>query len=83
MNLYPNPNTGSFTISISEMVNYKNVDVTIIDMLGRSVYYKSHDLRNENSIEFRNLNLDAGKYHVVLSYENKAIGRAFFAVTGQ
>jgi hypothetical protein len=52
-------------------------------MLGRSVYNKSHDLRNENSIEFRNLNLDAGKYHVILSNGNKVIGRAFFAVAGQ
>ena len=83
INLYPNPNTGSFTISVADMVNYKDVDVVIVDMLGRSVYNKSHDLRNENSIEFRNLNLDAGKYHVILSNGNKVIGRAFFAVAGQ
>ena len=83
INLYPNPNTGSFTISVADMVDYKDVDVVIVDMLGRSVYNKSHDLRNENSIEFRNLNLDAGKYHVILSNGNKVIGRAFFAVAGQ
>ncbi|MFY8108286.1 MAG: PKD domain-containing protein, partial [Bacteroidia bacterium] len=83
INLYPNPNTGSFTISVADMVNYKDVDVVIVDMLGRSVYNKSHDLRNENSIEFRNLNLDAGKYHVILTNGNKVIGRAFFAVAGQ
>jgi hypothetical protein len=65
------------------MIDYKDVDVVIVDMLGRSVYNKSHDLRNENSIEFRNLNLDAGKYHVILSNGNKVIGRAFFAVAGQ
>ncbi|MFY8021920.1 MAG: PKD domain-containing protein [Bacteroidia bacterium] len=83
LNLYPNPNTGSFTLSMAEMAQYKDVDVQIVDMLGRAVYHQSHDLRFENSIEFKNLSIDAGKYHVILMNGNKVIGRAFFAVTGQ
>ncbi|MBS1771440.1 MAG: T9SS type A sorting domain-containing protein [Bacteroidetes bacterium] len=46
VNIYPNPNNGSFTIQI-ESVNFKDARITIYDLTGREVYQSS--IRNQKS----------------------------------
>ena len=60
--LYPNPNTGAFTINLEETQDV--LDVTVISMDGRIVYQQTH--KNKQSIDL-NLNLPNGNYAVVLS----------------
>ncbi len=60
--LYPNPNTGAFTINLEETQDI--LDVTVISMDGRIVYQQTH--KNKQSIDL-NLNLPNGNYALVLS----------------
>jgi len=80
LTLYPNPNTGNFNIDLSGITTQKPVQVSIVDMLGRVVYEQNSDVRMSNEIEIRNLSVEPGKYHVIISEGTKVIGRSNFAV---
>jgi aminopeptidase N len=62
--LFPNPNQGSFTISINDK-NFKNIK--IYDSLGKLVFEKNIQNQNEFKIE----NLQKGIFFVELSNDNK------------
>ena len=79
-NLYPNPNNGNFKVMLNN-VNAKNAEITIIDMLGREVYYNSYRLSGSNDeLEITNLNVKSGSYNNIITSGGDVIGRKSFIV---
>ena len=77
--LYPNPNTGSFKLTLKE-VSINTGRVIITDMLGRDVYNHTIEMKGRSEIEFSDLNLAPGKYSIMLTGENSLFARKSFAV---
>ncbi|HNT80480.1 MAG TPA: T9SS type A sorting domain-containing protein, partial [Bacteroidia bacterium] len=66
-NLYPNPNTGLFTLSFESM-SEGQVSIDIVDMIGRVVYTDGGTaLKGLNEQEFRLTDLRPGMYFVTIS----------------
>lgn len=61
--LYPNPNSGTFSILLSQ-IGVKNLEVTIFDIIGKSVYNTKVD---QNEFELNVSHLPSGMYLVKLS----------------
>jgi PKD repeat protein len=79
-NLYPNPNNGNFKVMLNN-VNAKNAEITIIDMLGREVYYNSYRLSgSSDELEITNLNVKSGSYNIIITSGGEVIGRKSFIV---
>lgn len=64
--LFPNPNTGSFTISLEDKA-LKNVSVVVYDVLGKPVYVTDN---LSDTFEINLPNLASGVYFVKLSTSN-------------
>lgn len=69
VSIYPNPNNGVFTVSISLQV--KNASVEVFNSLG-SLVYKQEIINQENSIELSNE--ASGLYFVKVMSENEIVG---------
>jgi hypothetical protein len=70
--VYPNPNDGSVIYADYFSDVTENVNVDLVDVLGRKVYSKQYSITGgeTNSIMIQpNLNMMAGKYLVVVSGE--------------
>lgn len=68
INLYPNPNTGTFVIDLG--ANYEDVSVVVSDLAGRTVHAQNANNANLIPVEFDSA---AGMYIVtVVSGSNKA-----------
>jgi len=61
--LYPNPNTGTFTISV-ENVNVKNMTVNVVNVLGKIVY---KTIVTQSVFDINLSNLPSGIYFVKLN----------------
>lgn len=61
LNIYPNPNTGNFTIELNNNESYKNI--TITDVTGKIVYNKKIVLENKFSVT----GLNSGVYNVTIT----------------
>jgi hypothetical protein len=62
--VYPNPNSGNFTVDIGQVV--ENVDVTVLDLRGRIVLRK---VFTQTQMFQMNLNDSAGIYVVSVASE--------------
>lgn len=69
--LFPNPNTGEFTI---DMGTPKNVVITIIDRFGKVVHSEEQDKNEESGLIHINTNrhLITGLYHCFVTSENSS-----------
>jgi hypothetical protein len=62
-------------------VNAKNAEITIIDMLGREVYYNSYRLSgSSDELEITNLNVKSGSYNIIIISDGAVIGRKAFVM---
>ena len=71
MNLYPNPNNGSFSITLNDNLSLFNVN--IINILGQEVYSEKIENYLVNSKQNINVNLVKGTYIVNLKTEGNSI----------
>lgn len=67
--LYPNPNTGSFTIQFASESN--NVQVFVHDILGKSVYKKTFEVSGDFNQNIQLPNVSAGIYLVTIIDGNR------------
>ncbi len=79
MNLFPNPNNGSFKITLNE-VKVKSGKIIILDILGRELLTAPLKPDESNSMEFSELNLAPGKYYLVLLSDNNNVVRKSFTI---
>ena len=75
-NIYPNPSNGSFTIALP--ANTKDATVTIVDMFGKEVAFRS--ATNATQLNFNLGNLPAGTYMAKIATDNKSF-RSIITVT--
>ncbi len=81
--IYPNPNNGNFTLQLKNTSD-KNVTITVIDMLGRTVYASLYKLKNnEDVISISQLHLKAGTYNVIIGKKDGVNSRKSFVVIGE
>jgi len=67
-NLYPNPNNGVFTVSVSSIAEQKNTQVALIDITGRIILRKMVDLyAGTNSLPFNVTNIKKGTYFLQIN----------------
>ena len=71
MNLFPNPNNGSFSIILND--NLSKFKITIFNVLGQEVYNETVDNYLINSKQDIHVNLIEGTYIVNLEVKNKSI----------
>ena len=71
MNLYPNPNNGSFSITLND--NLASFKVSIFNILGQEVYSQKIENYLINSQQKVEVDLVKGTYIVNLQTENKSI----------
>lgn len=76
LSLYPNPNTGEFTISFNKDLNA--VSVIIRDLSGRQVYQEHANLKGASQLNMQVGDLKEGQYLVELLSENGEIARKPF-----
>lgn len=70
--VYPNPNSGEFTVDISGLENSHDVTITLTDEKGASVYESSFNIMDESSIQTKIVpesKLNNGVYFCTLSTE--------------
>ena len=49
MNIFPNPNTGLFTIVLNiSLITGENVKMKIVNILGQEVYNKEYEIKDKN-----------------------------------
>lgn len=76
-NIYPNPTNGIFTIDLS-VSNLSNVDVQIIDVLGKPVFVKQN-LNTKTQINISSI--ESGTYFVILKDKDKILGKKQIIIT--
>jgi hypothetical protein len=69
LHLFPNPNSGDFTLFIPQIEGQAQID--IYDLLGRLVYSEKSREWVNHAIEVKNLDLASGNYFVRLSSGNQ------------
>ncbi len=83
ISLYPNPNNGNFTIQLKNTAD-KNGTITIVDMLGRTVYETLYKLSgNDNTISISEMHLQAGTYNIIIGRKDGDVSRKSFVVIGE
>ena len=68
-NLYPNPNTGTFNISCKKLSS--NVQIEVVDILGRKVNANITKNYADKLIEISCNNISTGNYFVIISNEKE------------
>jgi PKD repeat protein len=77
--LYPNPNNGDFTLGLKD-IQSKEVNISIVDMLGREVYMNRFVLNGSKVIDLADMNLAPGTYSLILNGSDETFARKSFAV---
>lgn len=79
--LYPNPNREYFNILINNLQNNKDViNITIYDILGRTVSYKTYTLNHTKLFEIRTESLIKGIYYIKMTQNNRDIWQSKFLI---
>lgn len=77
LNLFPNPNNGTFTIDVRNYQVEYGVLIVMFDILGREVYFSkvdvSSDTSSANYLTVNNENITPGVYYVVASSNNNIV----------
>lgn len=77
LNVYPNPNNGTFIIEYSSINSYENSNILIFDTFGKLVYKNNIDIiSGNNKIYINNLNLESGTYIIKLIKNDNSIQRS-------
>jgi PKD repeat protein len=79
VSLYPNPNTGNFSLGFKDLTS-NSLNIVIIDMLGREVYINDFMLNGKKELDFNELNLSAGTYSLILKGAADTFARKNFVV---
>ncbi len=67
--IYPNPNEGSFEVSLSVLVG-EDSEITISDVLGKIIYEKQVSFNNSDKVKFDLSGYNSGLYFInVVSYK--------------
>ncbi len=74
MQIYPNPNNGSFKLQIDKE-GLKEIDLSIIDLTGKLVFRKSYELTSGKLNENLDLNLGAGTYILQINTQDEQLQR--------
>ena len=69
LNVYPNPNQGSFTVTISSSSEI-NGTMSVVDELGRTINTQSIDVTGTKQIQLEMSNLSPGAYLLEINSEN-------------
>lgn len=69
MNIYPNPNQGNFTVTISSSSRI-NGTMAVVDQLGRTISTQSLDVTGTKQIALNLGNVSAGVYLLVINSES-------------
>jgi hypothetical protein len=69
LNVYPNPNQGNFTVTISSAPRV-NGTMSVVDQLGRTISTQSLDVTGTKQIALNLGNISAGAYMLVINSEN-------------
>ncbi len=75
--LYPNPNTGSFTLNLNESADHYRISV--LNSLGQQVEWKRSNL-NDRQVEMNLTDVTPGVYYVRLQGENGEVHTLRFTV---
>lgn len=79
--LYPNPNTGIFNLLINNILNREDlINVSIYDILGRTIYYRTYDISATKSFEIKTENLVNGIYNIKVTQNSKNIWQSKFII---
>jgi len=73
--IQPNPNHGSFTVSLSNSVKDKNVHVTLIDTKGSVIWQSNTDVTPGNTLRVVTSGIVPGNYIIEVSGTAGLIGR--------
>jgi len=65
-NLYPNPNNGQFTVDFSSLVDAENFIITIVDLIGKTVYREELSAE-EATRQFDLSHLNSGIYVLMIT----------------
>ena len=71
MNLFPNPNNGSFNIVLNE--DESEFNIRVFDVLGKEVYNENVDNYITNSMKNIDINLIQGTYIVNVVTESNSV----------
>lgn len=77
INLFPNPNSGHFSIELSSSIPYEENNVIITNMAGNTVYYGVLE-EEENTRQFDLSHTATGKYILIITSRNKIIATKKF-----
>jgi hypothetical protein len=82
ISLYPNPNNGKFTIQLKNTADKHGI-ITIVDMLGRTLYEKLYKLNgNEDIISISDMHLQAGTYNIIIGNKDGVTSRKSLVIIG-
>lgn len=74
MNLFPNPNNGTFTIDVRNYRPEDGVLIVMLNILGKEVYFSKVDVSSDtgsaNYLTVNNDNISPGVYYVIASSNN-------------
>jgi hypothetical protein len=68
--MHPNPNNGNFSIAFKERI-LEPITITVIDILGKQVYHKTHEQMGLNQVQVDAENLAAGTYLLHIANEKQ------------
>jgi hypothetical protein len=66
MDVYPNPNQGAFTVSVSSSDRISG-SLSVVDQLGRTIYTRSIDITGTKQIPLELGNISSGAYMLVIN----------------
>jgi hypothetical protein len=68
LNIYPNPNNGTFTVSVKVTEDMKNTDVILTDLAGRLIHKEQFDiLSGTGSLQINTKGIEKGTYFLEIS----------------
>lgn len=74
LNVYPNPNTGAFTLEV-KLADAKEMNIAIYDMLGNKVKDLANDKISTATYNFDLSTLAAGNYMIKFTTENETVSK--------
>jgi hypothetical protein len=75
--IFPNPNNGKFELKLKNpAADFLNVNIYILDLMGKIVYENNCTLRN-GAYEFNAINITSGIYYIRLQNEKKSAVKMF------
>lgn len=73
LKVYPNPIIDELNLNFKNSISGENVEVQLIDILGRQAYNKSHQIDSSGKLKITDTKLSQGVYILKVSCENGAV----------